>query len=262
MRRSILISLLLIFTATFAFADEWNKTYTLTGTPDLKVTTSDAAIRVSTWDQNTIQARVTTEGYKIGEGGLRITEHQAGNSVEIEVRYPHEHFKVSWHNRSVVVEIQMPRNGNANLRTGDGSIRLSGLKGTMAVDTGDGSVEIDSVDGALHAHSGDGHIRAVGRFDNLELNTGDGRIDATALPNSKMDAAWRIDTGDGSVSLRIPDNLAADVELHTGDGHIDLNVPITTTGRFKSNTVSGKMNGGGKQISVHTGDGSISLGRS
>jgi Toastrack DUF4097 len=262
-RTSPLASLLLLLATSVAFADDWNKTYNVAGTPDLKVTTSDAAIRVSTWDRNVIEARVTTLGYKIGEGGIRIVEHQTGNIVEIEVKYPHYgdvHF--GWHNRNVRIEIQMPKNGNANIRTGDGSVRLAGLTGKMDIFTGDGSVEVDSVDGMLHAHTGDGHIRAYGRFDDLALDTGDGRIDATALPDSKLTTDWRINTGDGSVSLRVPDTLAADVELHTSDGHIDFDLPITTSGRFKSNTISGKMNGGGRMIRVHTGDGSIRLARS
>jgi hypothetical protein len=55
--------------APFAGAKQWSKTFTLTGKPDLKVETSDANIRVDTWGQNTISAQVTSEGWKIGEGG-------------------------------------------------------------------------------------------------------------------------------------------------------------------------------------------------
>jgi DUF4097 and DUF4098 domain-containing protein YvlB len=262
-RASFLFAVLFLFSAvSFAVTDEWHKTYTLSGTPDLKVTTSDAAIRVSTWDRNEIEARVTSEGYKIGENGLHIIEHQTGNIVEIEVRYPHSDIHFGWHHSRVEINIQMPKNGNTNLRTGDGSVRLAGLSGKMDISTGDGSVEVDSVDGVLHAHTGDGHIRAYGRFDDLALDTGDGRIDATALANSKMNSDWRINTGDGSVSLRVPETLAANVELHTSDGHIDFDLPITTSGRFKSNTINGTMNGGGRMLSVHTGDGSIRLARS
>jgi hypothetical protein len=47
--------------------------------------------------------------------------------------------------------------------------------------------------------------------------------------------------------------------LHTGDGHIDVNLPLTTEGRIKPNDVHGKMNGGGKLMTIHTGDGSISI---
>ena len=49
-----------------ARADEWTKTYSLNGRPDLRIETSDANIRVTTWDQNLIEAKVITNRYKIG----------------------------------------------------------------------------------------------------------------------------------------------------------------------------------------------------
>ena len=70
---------------------------------------------------------------------------------------------------------------------------------------------------------------------------------------------WMLRTGDGSVSLELPENLAADLYCHTGDGHIDVDLPMTTEGRIKGNELRGKLNGGGKLITVHTGDGSINL---
>ena len=62
-RIASLILGLCLAAAPFAQAEEWSKTFTLTGKPDLRVTTSDANIRVDTWDQNTIEARVTAEGW-------------------------------------------------------------------------------------------------------------------------------------------------------------------------------------------------------
>ena len=112
-----------------AHADEWSKTYTISGKADLRVETSDANIRVTTWDQNTIEAKVITTRYKIGEDGIRVEERQNGDSVEIDVRYPHHNFNVEWHSHRVDIVIQMPREGNVNLRTGDGKIELEGLKG-------------------------------------------------------------------------------------------------------------------------------------
>jgi phage baseplate assembly protein gpV len=254
----------ILVTAPFAMAGEWTKTYTLNGRPDLKVVTSDAAVRVSTWNRNTIEARVTTEGYKIGDNGIRITEHQTGNTVELEVRYPHEHvnFSFGWNHHRVEIAILMPREGRANLRTGDGSIRVNGLKGEMDVDTGDGSVEVTDVDGTLKARTGDGHIRVTGRFDLLNLDTGDGRIEATLLPGSKVSQNWNVHTGDGSVTLRIPENLAADLDLHTSDGHIRYEVPITSSGNMAEHTLRGRMNGGGNLVTIHTGDGSITIEKS
>ena len=206
-----------------ASADEWTKHYTLSGRPDLRIETSDANIHVTTWDQNTIEAKVVTSHYKIGEGGIRVEEHQNGDTVEIDVRFPHHNFTVDWGNHRVDVIIQMPREGRVNLRTGDG------------------------------------HITAQGRFDELELKTGDGHVDVRAANGSSLAAGWRLETGDGNVSLEVPGNLAADVDLHTSDGHIDLEMPVSTEGKIRENEVRGKLNGGGSSLTIRTGDGSIHL---
>jgi DUF4097 and DUF4098 domain-containing protein YvlB len=261
----ILIGFVCTLAALPAQADEWSKTYTLTGKPDLRVDTSDADIHVATWDQNTIEARVTTTRYKIGDDGIRIVEHQMGDIVEIDVRYPHHNITINWGNSGghrVDINIHMPREGRVDLHTGDGRIELGHFKGEMLLRSGDGSQEIDGVDGKLRAVTGDGHIRANGRFDELDLKTGDGRVDARAMAGSALATGWRLETGDGTVTLEVPENLAADVDLHTGDGHIDLDMPVTTIGKIRENEVRGKMNGGGNLLVIHTGDGSIHLRKS
>jgi DUF4097 and DUF4098 domain-containing protein YvlB len=226
------------------------------------VETSDANIHVCTWDQNNIEAKVTTIGYKIGEDGIRVEEHQTGNVVEIDVRYPHHGVIINLGNaigHRVDIAIHMPREGRVDLHTGDGKIDLGNFKGEMVLRSGDGSQEIGGVDGKLRATSGDGHILANGRFDELELKTGDGRLDARVASGSALATGWRLESGDGAVTLEIPETLAADVDLRTGDGHIDLDIPVTTTGKIRENEVHGKLNGGGNLLVIHTGDGSIRL---
>jgi len=256
----LMVLTLCLLLVSSSWAEEWSKTFNITGKADLKVETSDASIIVDTWDQNTIEAHVTTKNYKIGEGGITIHDAQTGDMVVLELRFPHEHFNFSMHmDRRVEISIHMPRQGQVNLHTGDGSIHLSNLKGSMELDSGDGNLEVDSVDGTLRAHTGDGHIRAEGRFDGLEIRTGDGRVDTRAAAGSSLGAGWDVETGDGSVTLEIPSNLAANVELESGDGHINLDVPLTVEGRLKDNHLHGKMNGGGPPLRVRTGDGSIEL---
>ncbi len=248
-----------------ARADDWSKTYTISGKPDLRVDTSDADIHVSTWDQNTIEARVTSTRYKIGDDGIRIVERQTGDVVDIEVRYPHHNVTINWGNSGnhrVDIYIHMPREGRVDLHTGDGKIELANFKGEMQLRSGDGSQQIDRVDGKLRAMTGDGHIRANGRFDELDLKTGDGRLDAKAAAGSALTTSWRLESGDGTVTLEVPENFAADVDLHTGDGHIDLDLPVTTTGKIREGEVHGKLNGGGNLLVIHTGDGSIRLRKS
>lgn len=260
-KRPLLLVAAALLATLPASADEWTKTYNISGKPDLRIETSDANIRVTTWDQNTIEAKVITERYKIGEGGIRVEEHQTGDVVEIEVRYPHRDFVVNWGNHRVDIIIQMPREGKVDLRTGDGKIELAGLKGEMDLHSGDGSENLEGVDGRLRAETGDGHIRANGRFDELELKTGDGHVEVRAASGSSLGSGWRLETGDGNVSLEVPPDMSADVDLHTSDGHIDLDMPITTEGTIREGEVRGKLNGGGSPLVIRTGDGSIHLRR-
>jgi hypothetical protein len=245
--------------AASARADEWSRTYHVSGKPDLTIQTSDANIHLDTWDQNTIEARVTTQNWKIGNGGITIDDHQSGNAVDLEVHFPHELVIFGLMRRRVDIEVRMPQEGRVNLRTSDGSIQLSHLKGDMQIQSGDGHLELDAVDGILRAHTGDGAIRAAGRFDGLDATTGDGRIDAQALSGSTMASNWNLHTGDGSVALQLPDNFKADIDLHTGDGHITLDVPLTVEGKLGKSEIHGKLNGGGNLLTIHTGDGSILL---
>lgn len=263
MKRCLALLAVLVAASAIANAEEWTKTYTLTGKPELKIQTSDADIRVESWNQNTIEARVVTTGYKIGDGGVQIFEHQSGNAVDMQVKFPHHYFSLTVGGRSHHVEVivRMPHQGQVSLQTGDGSIRLSGLKGEMELKSGDGAEEIEGVDGRLTAHTSDGHIRAQGRFDHLDLSTGDGRVEATVLSGSTVSQGWTVHTGDGSVHLQLPSDLAADVDLQTGDGHISVDMPVTVEGRMGGNHVRGKLNSGGNVLTVHTGDGSIEVGK-
>ena len=70
---------------------------------------------------------------------------------------------------------------------------------------------MEGVDGTLRAHSGDGHVRVRGRFDNLDISTSDGRIEAEALAGSSIGTGWNLSTGDGGVTVMIPENFAADI---------------------------------------------------
>jgi DUF4097 and DUF4098 domain-containing protein YvlB len=279
-----------------ASADEWTKKFTVETTPKVRVETSDANIRVTTSEGKTVDARVTTQGWKIGgNDGINIIDRQNGDSVEIEIRFPRRWFQMNWGTRRVDIEIKVPTETNLNLQTGDGNVDLQGvrgdivlhsgdgklnlseLQGTLRASTGDGNIEMRNVrggvtlntgdgridatglDGSLRAETGDGRIRINGRFDVLDIRTGDGGIEAAATEGSKAESNWTLKTGDGDLTLRVPESISADVELLTNDGHIDLNMPVTVSGRTGTREVRGRLNGGGRLLSLKTGDGSIRL---
>jgi Putative adhesin len=244
--------------ASNAQADQWNHHWSVGPNPELHITAGDAAVVVEAGNASGIDATLTTRGWSLGESGVRVTEHQEGNRVEIDIRVPSVHF--SFGNRSIRLEVRVPRELTGDIHTGDGSIRLAGLHGSIRADTGDGSIQGEDLDGTLDVHSGDGSVHLTGRFDNIQLRTDDGSVELNALRGSRMHSDWRVQTGDGSVHLNLPTDLSADLELHTGDGHIQSDLPLTVTGMQSEHDIRGKLNGGGPALTVRTGDGSITVG--
>src|SRR5260370_19453850 len=117
--------------------------FKLRGYPELLVETSDDNNRITTREQDTIEAKVTTFSYKIGENGIRIEDHQEGDKVELEVQFPHHNFNFEIGSHHVDIDIHMPREGRIDLHTGDGKIDVNSFKGDMDLRSGDCSQEID-----------------------------------------------------------------------------------------------------------------------
>ena len=285
--------LLVVFPAQDDY--HWSKIYAIEGVPRLRVETGDANIHVTPRDAKSIEAKVTSQRIKIGGDGIQILEHQAGDSVEMEVRFPRRWFQMNFRSRRVDVDLYVPAHTNLDIRTGDGNVDLRDVngeitlrsgdghlvlantegslrattgdgpvelrtcRGDVTLKTGDGKVNVENADGNMDVETGDGKVRVSGRFNALRVKTGDGGVEVDALRGSKLLEAWTLSTGDGGLTLRVPDDLAADVDLHTGDGKIDLGVPVAISGRLGEKTIKGQLNGGGKLLTLRTGDGSIHL---
>ena len=284
--------------APSAKAEDWTKSYTISGRAQVKVDTNDGAVQIYTGDTKQVDFRVLYDGYEMNKT-LHVDSRQDGDSVQINARV-NGHWGFSWGNnhRNIRIEVHMPKdadlqidtgdgsvttqsvNGKVKIHTGDGSVRAQEVSGDVDIDTGDGSITVDgakgqirlrtgdghidarNLDGNVDALSGDGHIKLDGRLDALSVKTGDGSIDARLQPGSKVNSSWSIRTGDGSVDIVLPADLQANIDASTNDGHISLGIPVTVEGTFSNSQIHGKMNGGGQPLVIHTGDGSIRLSKS
>jgi len=284
MKRAILLGAVfgavMSFTAAPARADEWSKSYKVSGHADVHVTTDDGDVIVTSADQKQIDVRVETQGFKISPSDVHVEETQSGDQVTLHVRMPHFNwFSFGGRSKWVHVELHVPREcdldihtgdgnvtstavtGRVRIDTGDGNISASALKGDLHLHTGDGHIEADGLDGALDVDTGDGHVRIDGRFDSLNVRTGDGSIEAKVQNGSKVAGSWKMHSGDGHINVCLPSDLGAELDAHTGDGKITLDIPVTVSGSLSHSTIHGKLNGGGGILSISSGDGSIHVQR-
>jgi len=260
---SLLLSLSLLSLTASAFAEDWSKSYTVGPKPTLHVDTNDAAIEVSRGSGSNIAVHVTTTNYSIGTGGVRISEHQEGDKVEMSVHAPNQsgiHF--GWNvNRRIHIDIQVPQETALDLHSSDGHIYVDGTSGGARIDTSDGAIEVRNFNGNINARTSDGHITVDGVVSEVYLKSGDGHIDFTARPGSRMDRSWLIHTSDGRIRVSLPDNFSAELYAHTGDGRITTEFPITVSGSMERSRLRGKLNQGGELLEVSSGDGSIHVGK-
>ena len=272
------------FASSLRAADtDWQKTYPVSARPSLTVSSGDSSTEIRSCGAcREIRIRVEWRDRRASEYNLE--QSQSGDHVQFAL---YEKQRIGFHmnfgnHREPHITIDTPTSLDLEARAGDGSLSVSGVQGTLQLRTSDGSLDASDVSGALHvtasdgsirihnasgtleSHSSDGSVHIDGRFSGVQIKTSDGSLDFALAEGSKLITASWIQASDGSVAIHVPRTLAADLEIHTGDGHIDCKLPLTMEGYNSSgdshHNLRGRLNGGGVPLSIHTQDGSVTIG--
>ena len=275
----------------------FDRSFQVSGPVDLEVLTrsGDIAVRTGAAGTVSIHAKIHSGsgffGLDTNKAAVQELQNnppvrQNGNSIRIDY--------VNLHNISIDYEISVPEDttvrthsgsgdqtvegvrGNVDLESGSGDMRLARLTGEMHFQTGSGNVRGRQVSGPIRAKAGSGdlEIEETGAGD-VEMRTGSGNITVTGINGGFHAEAgsgdirgegttknmWSVRTGSGNVNLRLPSDLAFDVDVSSSSGTVTLGHPVTTTiqGRVQESrkSIVGKVRGGGPTVSVHTGSGDI-----
>jgi hypothetical protein len=113
------------------------------------------------------------------------------------------------------------------------------------------------------SNTGDGSIVVSGTLTGVRARTGDGSVAVHAQAGSATEADWDIWSGDGSVTVEVPESFGAELDARTGDGRVHLEgVTLSNvSGDIAPNRATGRLGAGGHAMRVRTGDGSIHLKR-
>lgn len=280
------LSVVAAFTvAAYAQSDNhWDKTYTISGQPTLALATGDSNLTITSCGEcQTVKIRVDATNRKLSD--YRLEEDQSGNTIHFSLKekvHAGIHFSVNWHNSSAVeVQVETPANLTLHAETADGNLNASGLKGTISLHSGDGhqtiadvtgaltvqssdgGVDLRNIAGTLDAHTSDGNLNISGKLDSLNIRTSDGSLTLELASGTILKADSTLRSSDGSITVRLPRDLSANLDISSSDGKIDSNLPLTLDG-FHSNggsehSVKGKLNAGGALFTIHTSDGSVHL---
>jgi DUF4097 and DUF4098 domain-containing protein YvlB len=137
--------------------------------------------------------------------------------------------------------------GSAVVDTSGGDVRIERTGGSADVRTGGGDIELRGVAGSVRAETGGGDVRVV-------------------LLSRDPRGTVSIRNGGGDVTLTVPSDLRADVDLDVTDCGDAAEACIRSEFREvsvlrKSDSAhaSGGINGGGSRVSIRTSSGTIRL---
>ncbi|OFW26164.1 MAG: hypothetical protein A3H97_15540 [Acidobacteria bacterium RIFCSPLOWO2_02_FULL_65_29] len=268
-------------TGGLGYVEREEKRFPTGGQPDVVLSTFDGSIEVRSWDQS--EVLVVVEKHALDRqmvADIEVIAEQSGNRVTVEARL--RPGRRGWGvNRGARLIVSMPASadlratsgdgsitverltGRLELRSGDGSIRGHDLSGDIRAQTGDGSIRLDQIDGRLDVGTGDGSIVASGTLSTLRARSGDGSVRIRAELGSRATEDWDVSTGDGSVTIDLPDRFNAELDAHTSDGRVSVSSrSLSETAQSTRRSIKARLGEGGRQLRVRSGDGSIRLGRS
>ena len=261
---------------------DWQKTYHVSAKPSLTFASGDASTDVSSCgDCREIRVRVEWNDRRASD--YTIAESQTGDHVNFELREKRGFgFLITIGNRHQPhVTVETPLSIDLDARTADGGLKVNGIQGELQLHTSDGSLDVSDVSGSLHlvssdgsirvhnaagsleSRSSDGEVRIDGRFSAVQVHTSDGSLQLTLAEGSLLTSSSRVETSDGPVSVHLPRNLAADLEIRSSDGHIDCKLPLVMEGynsrSDSGHSIRGRLNGGGVPLLIHTHDGNATI---
>lgn len=185
-----------------------------------------------------------------------ITMSKDGNTVTIRARREQKKDSWSWHgniNTDARYTVRLPKNFNADLRTGGGAITADGIAGRMMAHTSGGNLKFTHLHGPVTAKTSGGHIEMNGCEGALNVSTSGGRMDF-ADGKGTLDAR----TSGGSVAVK---NFDGDTNVATSGGRLSLdNINGKITGKTSGGSIVASLHRAlSGDIELHTSAGSIEL---
>jgi hypothetical protein len=239
----------------------FERTLTVNGPVDLSVRTGSGGIQIRTGSADRVQivGRVSAGNSRDGldaaervrrvEGAPPIS--QTGNVIRIGDTQDDPVYR----NVSISYELVVPANTRINAQTGSGSQSIGSVDGPVHAQTGSGNIRIERTGGSLEAQTGSGDIQADSVGGEVRAQTGSGSVEVRQIVKADV----TVQTGSGSVRLSLPADAAYTLDAQTGSGSISTSQPLTVQGRIGRHRVTGTVRGGGQNIRVRTGSGSIDI---
>jgi len=246
--------------AAYEVRGSFTRTLTVSGAPDVEITTGSGEINVHSGSGTSIvvNARISASDSWFG-GGLSAAEKvkriesnppisQTGSVIKIG-RIEDRELR---NNVSISYDVTLPNTSRLHTETGSGDQTIQDVQGPLRASSGSGSIRASKIGGETRLNTGSGDIKLDGVKGSVYANAGSGNIVANGIAGG-----FYGETGSGDVTL--VQDATGHVQAKTGSGHVNLkNVKGGLEARSGSGTVEAQGEAKG-DWDIHTGSGDIVL---
>jgi DUF4097 and DUF4098 domain-containing protein YvlB len=198
---------------------------------------------VKGWSGNEVlvRARVDSWGSTDADAhGLASQVYIDASGGNVQARGPQAANNSGW---AVSFEIFVPQATNLTVKTVNGGIKISDVRGTLRFEATNGGVHLARLAGDVSGSTVNGGV-------NIQLA-------GTAWDGNRVDVTTR----NGGVNISVPENYSAHFRTETRNGSLRSDFPLTVQGELRSPSHDFSLGAGGALIHVTTTNGGVKLNR-
>ena len=225
--------------AASASAQDFQKTYRIGAGGQIRIGNVSGDVVLTGYDGDSIVVTGTKKGRDRDQ--VEVEDKSGTTNVDIGVRYP-KHCNCD---ASIRFDVQVPRSIKYDfdhISSVSGDVKVTGITGRLNASAVSGDVHITDVSGSVSASAVSGDVK-------VEITRLDGSDD------------MKFNTVSGDVSVMLPGNLDADVDMSSFSGSIKTDFAIEVRSeRFGSrNSARAKLGDGSRRLKMSTVSGDLSL---
>jgi hypothetical protein len=130
----------------------------------------------------------------------------------------------------------------------------------LSLKTTNGGITVKDVDGEIEFRTVNGGVKLANLAGDVKGRTSNGGIDVDLDGPGWKGEGLNVETSNGGVHLRIPEQYSAHLETGTVNGGLNIDFPLTVQGRV-DREISANLGAGGAPIRVRTNNGGVKVSR-
>ncbi len=278
--------------AVYAAGKDFSKSFTVTSGQKLQLTTDVGSVAIEGTDGDQVLVTAEIKGSDDAISDFEITAEQTSGGIVIRGEKQSKGWSKLWNNFNVNYTVKVPKTFDINVKTAGGNIKVNSLSGTLEGETSGGNILLSGVDGKMDFTTSGGNIEVDRMKGTLNITTSGGNVkienaegDVAAATSGgnmtfsgitgKLQAGTSggnikakisgpnkgitLKTSGGDIAVWVSADVKASLEAATSGGEVTCELPITITGKMKSDKIKGDINGGGEPIILKTSGGDIDL---